>query len=83
MMALAPFRAIENLRGLREQFATRVPNPGRAIAQHRLTPGFGETLAAALYARGKQLGASIQSSGAFCGSFYMLGTNIHSGQLVQ
>jgi hypothetical protein len=34
-------KAIENLSGLREQFATGVPNPGRAIAQHRLTPGFG------------------------------------------
>lgn len=41
-------KAIENLSGLREQFATCVPNPARAIAQHRLTPGFRETAAAGL-----------------------------------
>src|SRR2546429_7365623 len=62
-------KAIENLSGLREQFGSRVPNPGRAIAQHHLTQGFGETAAAglALYARGKirQVGAGIRSGGAF------------------
>src|SRR5207249_6381962 len=62
-------KAIENLSGWREQFGSRVPNPGRAIAQHHLTQGFGETAAAglALYARGKirQVGAGIRSGGAF------------------
>src|SRR5256884_5578262 len=62
-------KAIENLSGWREQFGSRVPNPGRAIAQTHLTQGFGETAAAglALYARGKirQVGAGIRSGGAF------------------
>src|SRR5207237_8602280 len=61
-------KAIENLSGWREQFGSRVPNPGRAIAQHHLTQGFGETAAAGLarYARGKirQVGAGIRSGGA-------------------
>jgi hypothetical protein len=39
---------------LREQFGSRVPNPGRAIAQHHLTQGFGETAAAGLAVRARQ-----------------------------
>src|SRR5207302_11348765 len=63
--------AIQNLNGSGEQFRSRVPDPGSAIAQHRATGGFGEASARcfAQYTLGKfgPFGTGIGSCGAFNG----------------
>src|SRR5215469_7142503 len=62
---------IENLSGLGKQFLSRVPDPGRAIAQHHATGGLGETsprgFAQNTLGEVGTVGAGVGSRGAFNG----------------